>query len=274
MIGYIYKIENTVDGKIYVGKAKNYKHRWNDHRCRSRHEKNRNKLYLAVRKYGLHNFKFSLYASVLDYEIHSTELEKEIIADHDSYRKGYNSTKGGEGAPLGQRERISYIGKVFNNLTIISDAEDRISEAGNMSRRVVCQCICGTIKQQVLGNVINNRVTSCGCERPMAHNFIDYTGKRFGHLTIIDARFSKLVRGDSRKVLCQCDCGKTKNIYMAAIVAGKIKTCGCFMGFFEKRLTALGEVFYNVRAAAIKFKVNVRTVRRWLEKGTNEAKWI
>ena len=55
---YIYKITNLINGKIYVGKSKNPKVRWRQHKS---HSKKRNtKLYYAMRKYGIENFIFEV----------------------------------------------------------------------------------------------------------------------------------------------------------------------------------------------------------------------
>ena len=87
---YIYKITNLINGKIYVGKSKNPKVRWRQHKS---HSKKRNtKLYYAMRKYGIENFIFE----VLE------ECDENIINDKEIYyisslNPYYNMTDGGDG---------------------------------------------------------------------------------------------------------------------------------------------------------------------------------
>ena len=50
--------------------------------------------------------------------------------------------------------------------------------------------------------------------------FVDYTGKKFNHLTVIKEL------GKSR-VLCQCDCGKVIEAKKYNVISGSKKSCGC-----------------------------------------------
>ena len=87
---YIYRISNLINGKIYVGKSKNPKVRWRQHKS---HSKKRNtKLYYAMRKYGIENFLFE----VLEECNENTINDKEIyyISSLNPY---YNMTAGGDG---------------------------------------------------------------------------------------------------------------------------------------------------------------------------------
>jgi group I intron endonuclease len=87
---YIYKITNLINEKIYVGKSKNPKVRWRQHKS---HSKKRNtKLYYAMRKYGIENFIFE----VLEECNENTINDKEIyyISSLNPY---YNMTDGGDG---------------------------------------------------------------------------------------------------------------------------------------------------------------------------------
>lgn len=55
----IYKIENKLNGKVYIGQSINIEQRWREHKSRylSIDEKEYNKpLYNAIRKYGLQKF--------------------------------------------------------------------------------------------------------------------------------------------------------------------------------------------------------------------------
>lgn len=102
MIG-IYKIENNINHKVYIGLSNNIERRWREHKRRYLDIFSNNyncKLYKALRKYGLENFTFSVVEQCLLEELE----EKEIywIKYYDSYFLGYNMTLGGEG--WGQKE--------------------------------------------------------------------------------------------------------------------------------------------------------------------------
>lgn len=60
----IYCIENLINHKKYVGLSKNCIKRWWDHRSKAFHSTKEDEikkpLYMAIRKYGLENFSFSI----------------------------------------------------------------------------------------------------------------------------------------------------------------------------------------------------------------------
>ena len=62
MDGFIYKITNDINGKIYIGKTLNsLEHRFNEHKRASRKKYCENRpLYSAMRKYGVENFSITL----------------------------------------------------------------------------------------------------------------------------------------------------------------------------------------------------------------------
>ena len=63
MIG-IYKIENLVNGKCYIGQSKYIEKRWTDHKSNAfnsiQKDQYKYPLYRAIRKYGLENFSFEV----------------------------------------------------------------------------------------------------------------------------------------------------------------------------------------------------------------------
>lgn len=87
---YIYKITNTINEKIYVGKSKNPKVRWRQHKS---HSKKRNtKLYYAMRKYGIENFIFEILEECKENEVNDREMY--YVSFLNPY---YNMTNGGDG---------------------------------------------------------------------------------------------------------------------------------------------------------------------------------
>lgn len=100
-IGYIYKITNKINGKVYIGQTrKSIKQRWNDHKAISNSPEKQGydyPLYRAFRKYGIENFKIE--------EIEKCHFEKlnerEIywIKYYNSIKEnGYNQLLGGSGS--------------------------------------------------------------------------------------------------------------------------------------------------------------------------------
>lgn len=98
MFGYIYKYENIINGKVYIGQTVDLSSRMSSHKNKATYIKN--KFYNAVRKYGWANFNYSVIAKVESDSLESVtelldKLEIEYIAQYDSYYHGYNSTLGG-----------------------------------------------------------------------------------------------------------------------------------------------------------------------------------
>ena len=93
-MGYIYKITNLINGKVYIGQTRRtIEIRWRDHVYDSK--RSEYPIHRAIRKYGVDNFKIEMLE-----ECENDKLdEKEIywIKEYDSTNsdKGYNATSGG-----------------------------------------------------------------------------------------------------------------------------------------------------------------------------------
>lgn len=113
----IYKIENSINNKIYIGKTtRSFNERKREH-CKDYKTKD-TLLYRAMRKYGLENFQFEIIEDNIPNEEISAK-EKEYIKKYNSYYEGYNMTFGGEGE---SKVDFSIIEKLFlegNNCTEI-----------------------------------------------------------------------------------------------------------------------------------------------------------
>lgn len=93
MIG-IYKIENKINGKSYIGQSIDIERRWQEHYNRKNYTYyNKHPLYVAFNKYGIQNFDFVILEecnqALLD------DKEKYYIKKYNSYSNGYNFTRGG-----------------------------------------------------------------------------------------------------------------------------------------------------------------------------------
>jgi len=92
----IYKIENLINGKTYIGQSRNVRQRVYTHRYELNNNKHDNQiLQRAWNKYGKVNFKFDTLeeCKIDDLNI----LERKWIANYDSYKdnNGYNLDFGG-----------------------------------------------------------------------------------------------------------------------------------------------------------------------------------
>jgi group I intron endonuclease len=95
----IYKIVNTINNKIYIGKTNNPNRRWKDHTrlaITPGHKEYYKPLYRAMRKYGVNAFVFNIIESNLSKK-ESGIREKYWIQYYDSYNNGYNASLGGDG---------------------------------------------------------------------------------------------------------------------------------------------------------------------------------
>lgn len=89
----IYVVTNTITGEQYVGQSRNIAVRWLQHMANSLNSKKTQKLYEAIRKYGITNFSFQILEECNKEEL--SEREKYWIAELDTYNTGYNRTLGG-----------------------------------------------------------------------------------------------------------------------------------------------------------------------------------
>lgn len=99
-MGFIYKITNRINDKIYIGQtSENVEHRWKEHQYASTHKSYRDynsHLHRAIRKYGRDNFIVEIIESVDDELLDAREIY--WIGVYDSHNIGYNMTLGGDGS--------------------------------------------------------------------------------------------------------------------------------------------------------------------------------
>lgn len=117
--GLIYIIRNSINDKVYIGQTTlSLEDRWKVHLKPSVSKQRGNyKIYNAMNKYGKENF----YCEILEDNIPIEELnnrEINYIEKFDSFKNGYNSTKGGDGR---------FINKDYDIENIISKYKSGIS---------------------------------------------------------------------------------------------------------------------------------------------------
>lgn len=131
MQGYIYLIENKINGHKYVGMTQfSLERRWKEHLRDCTQKKTETRpLHMAIRKYGAENFSMSLIEEC-PIEILS-EREKFWIQQYDTYANGYNATLGGDGKSFYNGEDIVKAYLTCYNITttakIIGCSSDTVS---------------------------------------------------------------------------------------------------------------------------------------------------
>lgn len=110
-MGYIYKITNTLNDKVYIGQTiKTVQKRFTQHKNNSNKEYfSQIVLYKAFNKYGIENFICEEIEEVPNDKL--DEREKYWIEYYDSYFNGYNSTLGGRTTQLYNQDTDDIIEK-------------------------------------------------------------------------------------------------------------------------------------------------------------------
>lgn len=124
MYGYIYKITNTKNNKVYIGKTiYSIEKRFEEHKKDAkRRGKEKRPLYNAMNKYGVENFNIEEVEKVF-YTENGKELEEKeqyYIDLYDSYNNGYNATVGGDGKILYNYNEIVEKYNELKNITKVA----------------------------------------------------------------------------------------------------------------------------------------------------------
>lgn len=84
IVSGIYKIENLITHKVYIGQSVNIYHRWLAHKSNSinKNSTQYNKhLYSAMRKYGIENFSFEIIKRNLRFRLLGNFLDSNLSCD-------------------------------------------------------------------------------------------------------------------------------------------------------------------------------------------------
>ena len=120
----IYKIENLINGSIYIGQSIDMEKRWSTHISILNQNNHYNAhLQNAWNKYGSENFKFSIVEECKPLELNDREIY--WINKYDSFINGYNLTSGGGNTESFSKSVIQFDmnGKELNRYFSISEAE-------------------------------------------------------------------------------------------------------------------------------------------------------
>lgn len=91
----IYKISSP-NGKVYIGRTKNFNGRMAEHKHNALTKKQMYPIHKAIRKYGWDNFTKEILIETDDEQL-LKKLEEEFILAYDAVKKGYNNTYGSDG---------------------------------------------------------------------------------------------------------------------------------------------------------------------------------
>lgn len=136
MAAFIYKIENDINGKIYVGKTlETIEERFKIHISDSKKEQCQHRpLYRAMNKYGVEHFHISILEECNPKIVNDREIY--WISQLDTYHNGYNATLGGDGKILYDYDTIAQLlkeGKIHNEVAkIIGCCEDTVSKVAKL----------------------------------------------------------------------------------------------------------------------------------------------
>lgn len=141
-MGYIYKITNKINGKIYIGlTTRSIKQRWGQHQteCKRTDKYPNNKFYNALLKYGTKNFIVEQVE-----ECDNTILpirEQYWISFYNSFIEGYNSDLGGGSGDVGEAvNQYDLCGHFIQSWSSASKAEREIKKGGAVTGTVAAAC--------------------------------------------------------------------------------------------------------------------------------------
>lgn len=136
MIG-IYKIENKVNNKCYIGQSKDIHKRWADHLV-AIHNQNQPTyeypLYRALRKYGVDNFNFEIIEECSISELNARE--EYWISYYNSWKDGYNQNPGGQNGAGGCKLNGKEVEEIQQRLLTFDETKDshfKIAQDYNVS---------------------------------------------------------------------------------------------------------------------------------------------
>ena len=125
-MGFIYKIVNNINNKIYIGKTtQTVGRRYTEHK---RDSKTKNTyLYYAMRKYGVENFYIETIEEVPNQELNNREIYWINFYKSNHNENGYNLTVGGDGNSQISSRIIEKMEKLWNDGMTVVDIAKTIS---------------------------------------------------------------------------------------------------------------------------------------------------
>ena len=206
-MGYIYCITNLINGKQYIGKTTySVTKRFQEHCRDSKKERcNKRPLYDAMNKYGIENFIVEELCECDNEELSSYEIQ--YIEKYNTYSKGYNATKGGDGSIL------------FDYNLILELYQKGLSMV-EVASKVGC-CVDTVSKVIHINNVPIHKVIRGFCKEPLKvrqfsldNEFIrQWDSIADAAHWLVDNGYAKTYNGGVRQKISMCTKGKVKTAY-------------------------------------------------------------
>ena len=138
MVG-IYKIENLINSKVYIGQSRYIEDRWNKHKSKPFNSKDtfyNSPFYRAIRKYGLENFCFSIIECCDTNELNEKEIYWIKYYKSCDKKYGYNINSGGNsGNEI--KLKSNDIKSIINLLINTKLSQSEIADIFNVTQRTV-----------------------------------------------------------------------------------------------------------------------------------------
>lgn len=118
---------------------------------------------------------------------------------------------------------VRLLGQRFGELTVIELAVRR--KNGSLWR---CRCDCGGIRVVRDSKLSCGEITHCGeCHSPYRYHEDDFTGRRYGMLTVVRWASPEERNEPQGSWLCRCDCGNSRTVRGYRLLNAEITDCGC-----------------------------------------------
>lgn len=138
----------------------------------------------------------------------------------------------------GCSKKVDLTGQRFGKLTVL---ETLYGYNGYNRATHKCVCDCGEILY--LTDNMNDRNSCIKCS--YENNRKDYTGQKFGKLTVLEMLYS--YKDNETFCRCECECGNVFITRMSGLVTGNTTSCGCnhspsLLGNKYGKLTVVAEL--------------------------------
>jgi len=111
---------------------------------------------------------------------------------------------------------------IFSRWTVLGENPHR------RHGKVLCRCSCGIEREVLVQNLLTGRSSSCGCVSRECSYAAVKPGTIFGKWTVLGEN----PHTRHGKVLCRCECGTDKKVFVSNLLMGLSKSCGCTLRFF------------------------------------------
>lgn len=172
-MGYIYKITNTVNNKIYIGQTvRNPLLRKEEHFNNLRKGIHHNShLQHSFEKYG-EVFEFEVIEECSDENLNEREIA--LIEEFKSYYKGYNETKGGDGFVGAGKHRVVKVGNTYGIKTVTGKSFLFYSDDVEFLKELSHQLRVGTLTQPEVRRMYQNERVLCKLDEHFESNELIY----------------------------------------------------------------------------------------------------